>query len=308
MQLNFDYLLNLNQKVKQQQNEIGSTIRSEVEAQARAQRKANQGSAQSSNNQAVQSYNNRISSEGQQRMEYYNNPDNYINRDITNRNSSYINNERHPTSSQTRDLRTEPIHSENLNSKSLQSLREAKVEYLFDENWEFTPYAKAVLFDAPSLEEYNQKENINYFDEFLIERAMERAKTDALKNEVARKNDMVDMTKKGLGIVGGIATKGMMSVGTLVSANLNLYSELVKYWNECSSGTRIAKTSDTFEILGKATLNTAVDFVAPWVGDQVGVAYLGMENAGKPIWDMLTSAQIDYTLQNFAVNDDKREE
>lgn len=314
---------NPNNYLGQQQKEIKNAIMPELEAQAKAQamkdlekRRQNQGQMQTGQNraqvarqQSIENYNNRMSAQGQQRMEYYNNPDNYIDRSVTNRSTSaIIPDERYYEQSQSTDLRTKPVHSENLNSKSLQTLREANREYFSKEEGKYTidPDARVPLFDAPSLEEYKQKENINYFDEFLIERAMERAKTDALKNMVACKNDMVEMTKKGLGIVGGIVTKGMMSAGALVSANLNLYSELVKYWNECSSGTRVAKTSDTFEILGKATLNTAVDVIMPWAGDKVGGAYLGMENAGRPLWDMLNSAQIGYSLQNFAVSNEKQ--
>lgn len=140
---------NPNQYLGKQQKEIGNTIRSEVEAQARAKRQA----SQTSNNPAVQNYNNRISAEGQQRMEYYNNPDNYIDRSVTNRGSSYNSNELRSLSPQTRDLRTEPIHSEALNSKSLQMLREANREQFSsgDRETAIDPSAEVPLFEAPSL-------------------------------------------------------------------------------------------------------------------------------------------------------------
>lgn len=153
---------NSNSYYRQQKKEIENTIRSEVEAQARANRQSSQSTQtnQSNNNQAVQSYNNRISVEGQQRMEYYNNPDNYIDRSITNRVSSYGNqgNSYRPQS-QPKDLRTKPVHSERLNSKSLQMLREANREYFSDEGREtaIDPNAQVPLFDAPSLGEYPMK-------------------------------------------------------------------------------------------------------------------------------------------------------
>lgn len=311
LEIDYNYL-------NQQQKEIGNTIEAEIKAQIRAEMKQQQAQqnqnqiqqrqqqTQAAQQQTIQNYNNRISIEGQQRMEYYNNPDNYINRDITNRNSTYFNNGLRSTNPQTRDMRTEPIHSENLQSKSLQMLRDANREVFSNEDRAEKANADVYvqLFEHPYLSERPLMDKPN-----LMQWAWnEYARQVKLKNEVDKTNAMIDMTKKGLGVIGGIATKGMVSVGALVSANLNLYSELVKYWNECSSGTRMAETSDTFEILGEAALNTAIDFVAPWVGDEVGAAYLGMEKAGKPIWDMVNSAQIGYTLQNFAVNDDKREE
>ena len=148
----------------QQQIEIGNTIQSEVEAQVRQQQsKAKQSQTQTqtqtTNQQALENFNNWISAEGQRRMEYYNNPDIYIDRSITNRkpsiNSSNQNSisSGHNPQSQRRDLRTEPVHSENLNSKSLQMLREANREYFSNEHREETinPNAQVPLFDAPSL-------------------------------------------------------------------------------------------------------------------------------------------------------------
>lgn len=301
---------NSNGYYRQQKKEIGNTIRSEVEAQARAKRQSSQSTH---TNQAVQSYNNRISIEGQQRMEYYNNPDNYINRDITNRRSSYFNNERRSAKSQTRNLGTEPIHSENLNSKSLQSLRETSRDQISPYNngsemleneidWDREVYVQ--LFEKPKLQErpFVQKPD-------LVQWAWnEHARRLKLENEVAARNDMIDITKKGLGLVGGVLVKGSMSVGALLSANLNLYSELAKYWNECSSGARKAKTSDTFEILGEAALNTLVDVAAPWVGDKVGVAYVGVEKMGTDGMRVFNSLQIGLSLSDFAVNNEKPEE
>ena len=294
---------------RQQKKEIGNTIRSEVEAQARAKRQSSQltQTNQSSNNQAVQSYNNRISVEGQQRMEYYNNPDNYINRDITNRRSSYFNNERRSPRSQTRGLGTEPIHSENLNSKSLQSLREANRSQFSspDEiDWGRPVYVQ--LFDEPNL--LDEHHPLVKKPDLVQWAWNEHARRMKLEKDVAARNDMIDLTKKGVGIVGGILVKGSMSVGALLSANLNVYSELAKYWNECSSGARMAKTSDTFEILGEAALNTLVDVAVPWVGDEVGVAYVGVEKMGTDGMRVFNSLQIGLSLSDFAVNNEKSEE
>ncbi len=165
---------NPNQYIGQQQKEIANTIMPELEAQARAQamkdlekQRQSQGqmqtvqsSSQTAQQRIIQDFNNRISNEGQQRMEYYNNPDNYIDRSITNRGSSYGNQGgSYKPQSQARDLRTNPVHSESLNSKSLQMLREANREYFSDEGREtaIDPNAEVPLFDAPSLGEYPMK-------------------------------------------------------------------------------------------------------------------------------------------------------
>lgn len=161
LEIDYNYL-------NQQQKEIGSIIKADVEAQARQnmlkaqqnQTQLGQGQTQTrqgqtSQQQAIQDFNNRISIEGQQRMEYYNNPDNYIDRSITNRSSSaIIPDERYNTQNQPRDIRREPIHSENLTSKSLQMLREANREYFSNEDNEtaIDPNARVPLFDAPSLD------------------------------------------------------------------------------------------------------------------------------------------------------------
>ena len=153
-----------NSSLGQQQNEIANTVKAEVEAQARKQQTQaqqsqtlmNRNQTQTTRQQVIESYNNRISNEGQQRMEYYNNPENYINRSVTNRSSSYTNtnNDRQSSSRPTRDLRTQPVHSEELNSKSLQMLREANREYFSSEDREtaIDPQAQVSLFDAPSLD------------------------------------------------------------------------------------------------------------------------------------------------------------
>lgn len=140
------------------QKELSKSIRSEIEAQIRQQQaqqqRAQQQQAQIAKQQAVQDFNNRISDEGQQRMEYNNNPDYYIDRSITNRNaSSIISNDRYNRQNQTRDLRTEPVHSDNLNSKSLQMLREANRAYFSNEDKDVTinPNASVPLFEAPKL-------------------------------------------------------------------------------------------------------------------------------------------------------------
>lgn len=164
---------NPNQYIGQQQKEIGSVIESEVKAQIRQQQtKTNQSltpamrsqtqttqtQTQTAQQQALQDFNTRISAEGQHRMEHYNNPDNYINRSITNRKSSLNANSANSTSrynsqNQPNDMRTRPVHSEELTSKSLQMLHEANREYFSNEDRETTidPNAQVPLFDAPSL-------------------------------------------------------------------------------------------------------------------------------------------------------------
>lgn len=297
-----DMVHNPNKYIGKQQKEIGNAIRGDIENQIRQQQ------AQAAKQQAVQNFNNRISAEGQNRMEYHNNPDNYIDRSITNRSSSaIIPDDRRNLQNQQRDLRTQPIHSESLNSKSLQSLRDRDINRnqfssLDEIDWDRDVYVK--LFEKPKLQErpFVQKPS---FEEWAWNEYARRMK---LENEVASRNDMIDLTKKGLGLVGGVLVKGSMSVGALLSANLNLYSELAKYWNECSSGARIAKTSDTFEILGKAALNTIVDVAVPWVGDEVGVAYLGVGKMGTDGMRVFNSMQIGLSLSDFAVNNEKSEE
>ena len=166
-EIDYDYL-------RQQQKEIANSIRPELEAQIRAQvmkdlekRRQNQDQMQSTQSttqtarqQSLQDFNNRITTEGQQRMEYYNNPDNYIDRSITNRSTTYGSRDAgYRPQSQPRDLRTRPVHSENLNSKSLQMLREANREYFSNEDGEPTiaPDSQVPLFEAPSLGEYPMK-------------------------------------------------------------------------------------------------------------------------------------------------------
>ena len=171
-QLGIEYN-NLNQQLKQQQNEIGSIIKSDVEAQIKQrqmqtrqsqtqtrqnQMQTRQNQTQTAQQQAIESYTNKMSIEGQIRMEHINNPDNYIDRSITNRkpalnvNSTNSAN-RYNSPNQPYDLRTRPIHSEELTSKSLQMLHEANREYFSNEDRETTinPNAQVPLFEAPSL-------------------------------------------------------------------------------------------------------------------------------------------------------------
>lgn len=166
-QLGIEYN-NLNQQLKQQQNEIGSIIKPDVEAQIKqrqpqttqSQTQKRQNQMQTAQQQAVGNYTTKMSIEGQIRMEHVNNPDVYIDRSITNRKPSFNANStnstnRYNSQDQSNDLRTRPIHSEELNSKSLQMLREANREYFSNENRETTidPNAQVPLFDAPSLGE-----------------------------------------------------------------------------------------------------------------------------------------------------------
>ena len=166
---------------QREQQEIKNIIESEVKAQIRQQQtKTNQSQrqmmqsqtqtiqsqTQTARQQALENFNNKISSEGQIMMERINNPDNYIDRSITNRKSSFNHFNSHSTSSQVNtqnrnnspnqlnDLRTRPIHSEELTSKSLQMLHEANREYFSNEDRETTinPNTKVPLFDAPSLD------------------------------------------------------------------------------------------------------------------------------------------------------------
>lgn len=163
-QLDVDY-----NYLRQQQKEIANSIMPELEAQIRAQvmkdlekQRQNQGqiqtvqgSSQTAQQRILQDFNNRISAEGQQRMEYYNTPDNYIDRSITNRGSSYSNQGgSYRSQNQPRDLRTQQIHSESLNSKSLQMLREANREQFSNDDNERTidPNAQVPLFEAPTLD------------------------------------------------------------------------------------------------------------------------------------------------------------
>lgn len=171
---------------QQEQKELKNIIESEVKAQIRQQQaKANQSQTpmmrsqtqttqiqtQTVRQQALENFNNRISNEGQIRMEHINNPDVYIDRSLTNRKPSLNQTNPHNTNSQVNapnrynsqnqpnDLRTRPVHSEELTSKSLQMLREANREYFSNEDRETTinPNAIVPLFDAPSLGEYSMK-------------------------------------------------------------------------------------------------------------------------------------------------------
>ena len=106
--------------------------------------------------QQVQNYNNKISNENQQRMVQYNNPQYYTDRSITNTGTQGISADdryRQPNNYYSGNIRTQPIHSENLDSKSLQMLREANSDYFSNGNTDLTidPNATVPLFDAPSL-------------------------------------------------------------------------------------------------------------------------------------------------------------
>jgi hypothetical protein len=158
---------------QQEQKELKNIIESEVKAQIRQQQtKANQSQTpmmrsqtqttqsqtQTVRQQALENFNNRISNEGQIRMGHINNPDVYIDRSITNMKPSLNANSTNSTSrynspNQSSDLRTRPVHSEELTSKSLQMLHEANREYFSNEDRETTinPNAIVPLFDAPSL-------------------------------------------------------------------------------------------------------------------------------------------------------------
>lgn len=175
---------------QQDQKELKSAIEADIKAQIREKMKqqqaleqqnqpqmfqnqiqSSQRQSQTTQQQALQDFNNRISSQGQQRMEYYNNPDNYIDRSATNRRSILNNSNSHNTNSQVNipnrynpqnqsgDLRVRPVHSEELTSKSLQMLHEANRDYFSNEDRETTidPNAEVPLFDAPSLGEYSLK-------------------------------------------------------------------------------------------------------------------------------------------------------
>lgn len=313
---------NPNKYLGQQQKEISNTIESEIKAQIRQQQK------QAAKQQAIENYNNKMHTDGQNRMEYYNNPDNYINRDITNRGSSYTTNEPRSSNPQTRDLRTEPIHSENLNSKSLQMLREANKGLFSNEDREITinPNARVQLFDAPSLEYKPYLDKPDRVKRLFNERARKEAERKALENKVAHNNGIIDLIKDGTGLVLGATMKSGVA---LVSANLNLYAELVKYANECSAGTKKTKEyndferflkidkalnwlgpelTDSYEIITNASYKTAVDVLAPWVGDKMGVAYVGMEKVGTYSWDMFNSMQIGFSISDYAVSYEKQEE
>lgn len=343
-QLGIEYN-NLNQKVKQQQNEIGKTIRSEVEAQIRQQQK------QAAKQQAIENYNNKISAEGQSRMEYYNNPNNYIDRSITNRGSSYTTNELRSSSPQARDLRTEPIHSENLNSKSLQMLHEANRDYFSNGEGGITidPNARVQLFDAPSLGEYKPLEKKpSRVQQILKEQARKKAERKALENEVAVRNDLIDLTKDVVDLMGGVMFDdavialedvnlfglelelGKGTAGFLLSENLSLFSEMAKYWNECSAGTKTTKRDfnrierklgiddwesfygaemvDSYEIIKNATVNSAIGKIATVIGDKAGVAYVNFEKMGTGAMEVFTSMKISFSLSNFAVSNEKHEE
>ena len=144
-------------------NEIYNDIYSEIEAQARqefynwkkSQSQTNQRQTRTTQQQAIQNYNNRISTEGQVRMEHLNNPDVYIDREITNRSTSpiVIPDDRYNQPTQQYDLMTRPIHSEGL-SQSLQMLREANREIFLNRNSEttFNTNAQVPLFEAPTLD------------------------------------------------------------------------------------------------------------------------------------------------------------
>ena len=144
-------------------NEIYNDIYPEIEAQARqefynwkkSQSQTNQRQTRTTQQQAIQNYNNRISTEGQVRMEHLNNPDVYIDREITNRSTSpiVIPDDRYNQPTQQYDLMTRPIHSEGL-SQSLQMLREANREFFLNRNSEttFNTNAQVPLFEAPTLD------------------------------------------------------------------------------------------------------------------------------------------------------------
>lgn len=164
-QLGIEYN-NLNQQLKQQRNEIGSIIKSEVEAQIKqsqtqttqSQTQMMQSQTQTARQRTLENFNTRISNEGQIRMEHINNPDVYIDRSITNRKPSIDaistnSTNMYHTPNKSSDLRTQPVHSDELTSKSLQMLREANREYFSNEDREETinPNAQVPLFNAPSL-------------------------------------------------------------------------------------------------------------------------------------------------------------
>ena len=138
---------NPNNYLEKERQDIENTLKSEVEAHNKKQK------SQQTQQQIIDNYNNMISNDGQRRMEYNNNPQNYINRDLTNRNSAQkLYNK---PQEQRNDMRLEPIHSDNLNSKSLQYLREANRED-FSDNHDIGMGgdAKVILFDAPTLDGY----------------------------------------------------------------------------------------------------------------------------------------------------------
>lgn len=359
LEIDYNYL-------NQQQKEIGSIIKAEVEAQARknqakaqqsqtqtnqSQTQTRQNQTQTAQQQAIESYTTKMSFEGQVRMEQLNNPEVYIDRSITNRSSSAVfPDDRYNTQHQPRDIRREPIHSENLNSKSLQLLREANREYFSDEDRETTidPNARVPLFDAPSLGEYHSlevKHDYMYRSRQIMNRiAREKAEREKLENEVAVRNDIIDLMKNGANLVGSVILDdaavssvtmagielGKGAAGFLLSENINLLSEMAKYWNECSSGTKKTKRDfneiekflgiddweafygpevvDSYEMIKNATVNSAIGKLATVIGDKVGVAYVGMEQMGTGASEVFTSLKIGFSLSNFAVKNEKQEE
>lgn len=242
---------NSNGYYRQQKKEIGNTIRSEVEAQARAKRQSSQSTH---TNQAVQSYNNRISIEGQQRMEYYNNPDNYINREITNRkpslNSASTQSDplNRSNSNNHGDLRTEPVHSEALTSKSLQMLREANREQFSsgDRKTAIDPNVKVPLFDAPSLgvplfdapnlDEKTIAPSVDQSQTPVEEMAMEtvyeeltpeqKSMYDKMKKEIIERKELAEYRAEIAGINAGLDKADR--VFTLESFNASNFREELK--------------------------------------------------------------------------------
>lgn len=356
------------QNLNQQMSEIESIIRPEIEAKARealakekekqaqmqqAQMQTTQSSAQTAQQQAIQDFNNKISSEGMQRMEYYNNPDNYIDRSLTNRGSALNNTNSHVNSpnrynsqNQYNDLRTRPIHSEELTSQSLQMLHEANREYFSTEDREITinPNVRVQLFDAPSLEYKPYVDKPDRKKRILNEQARKGAERKKLENEVAVRNDLIDLSKSAADLVGGVMMDdaiitsvkvwgvelGKGTAGFLLSENLSLFSEMAKYWNECSAGTKTTKRDfnrierelgidqwesligpemvDSYEMIKNATVNSAIGKVASFVGDKAGVAYVNFEKMGTGAMEVFTSMKIALSLSNFAVSNEKHEE
>lgn len=360
-------LVSFTQNLGQQQKEIENIIRPEIEARLKTlkaqqnQTQTNQNQTQPNQNQiqlrhnqtqttqqqAIENYTNKMSIEGQIRMEQINNPDTYIDRGVTNRGSSAVfPDDRNYQQNQPRDLRTEPIHSESLTSKSLQMLREANREYFSNEDREvmINPNAYVQLFDAPSLGEYQPLEvkhdNMYRSRQIMNRIAREKAEREKLENEVAVRNDIIDLMKNGINLVGSVIIDdatvssvkmagvelGKGAAGFLLSENINLFSEMAKYWNECSAGTKqtmkdfnfverflkIDKMSpeliDSYEMIKNATVNSAIGKIATVIGDKAGVAYVGMEKMGTGAYEMYTSLKIGLSLSNFAVNNEKQED
>lgn len=251
-----------NSSLGQQQNEIANTIKAEVEAQARKQQTQaqqsqtlmNRNQTQTTRQQVIESYNNRISNEGQQRMEYYNNPDNYINREITNRkpslNSASTQSDplNRSNSNNHGDLRTEPVHSEALTSKSLQMLREANREQFSsgDRKTAIDPNVKVPLFDAPSLgvplfdapnlDEKTIAPSVDQSQTPVEEMAMEavyeeltpeqKSMYDKMKKEIIERKELAEYRAEIAGINAGLDKADR--VFTLESFNASNFREELK--------------------------------------------------------------------------------